>query len=312
MMKKACRIVVVGILTLLMSARGHAIGIAMRFVDVTLENVDPGANFNLRVIRNLPLIIINQDAHNDIDIQVETQVPQEKEMKEGYEPIPDPAWIKALPDRYHLGPKASASSDVVVQIPDDPKLIGRHFEAIIWVHTVEKAKPGQGHGVVFQAGLRSRFRLSIGTMGPASLQLEKKLKKLATLNTNFSISPDNLFVLGVPVGTSVDLKTLKKVSLKVINESDDPVKLKLAAIAPDENIIPQSSYEYAPDPKWLTASPDVVSVAGNSIKEIKLNVTIPNKPEYHNKKYMFLLRTTLAGEDLPLTYNNMIYISTVP
>jgi hypothetical protein len=81
MMKKTCRVAVVGILILLMSARVYALGIAMRFVDVTLENVDPGATFNLRLIRNLPLIIINQDDQEAIDIQVETQVPQAKDMK---------------------------------------------------------------------------------------------------------------------------------------------------------------------------------------------------------------------------------------
>jgi hypothetical protein len=284
----------------------------MRFVDVTLENVELGASFNLRVIRNLPLIVINQDDQNDADIAVETRVPDLKEMKEGYEPIPDPSWIRAVPDRFHLGPKASASADVVVDVPNDPKLMGHHYEAIVWVHTVAKNKVLSGGGVMFQAGLRSRFRMSIGTMGPASLQREKALKKLATINTNFSINPDNLFVQNVALGTVVDLKTVKNASLKAVNQSDDPVKLKLVSVEADQNITPQSGYEYAPDPQWLTLAPKVLNVPGNSIKEAKLSVNIPNKPEFHNKKYMFLVRTTLADESLPLAYNNMVYITTEP
>jgi hypothetical protein len=290
----------------------YAIGVGMRFVDITVENVSPGASFNLRQIRNLPLIVTNQDDVNDTDVAVEVVSPNPNEMKEGYEPIPDPAWIKVLPDRYHLGPKASASSDILVQVPDDPKLIGHHYEAIIWVHTDPKKKIAQGVGMVIQTGLRSRFRMSIGTLGPASLQREKDLKKLATINTNFSISPDNLFVQGVPLGKPVDLKSLKKASLKVINEADDPIKLKLVSIAFDENLVPQAGYVYAPDPTWLTVSPEIVETGGNTIKEMKLTVQIPDKPEYRNKKYMFLVRTTLAGESLPLAYNNMVYITTEP
>jgi hypothetical protein len=296
----------------LMPGSAQALGLSMRFVDITLENVEPGTTANLRVIRNLPLVLANQDAVHGTDVVVESVVPDAHEMKDGYEPIPDPTWIQIVPNRFHLGPKASASSDVIVQIPNDPKLMGKHYEAIIWAHTDPRKNAAPGTGVLIQAGLRSRIRISIGTMGPAALQKEKALKKLATINTNFSINPDNTFAQDVAVGTKVDLKASKKISLKIVNQSDDPIKLKLAAIQPDENIMPQSGYAYAPDPKWLTVSPGTVTVEGNAIKEIKLNVSIPDKPEYHGKKYMFLIRTTLADESLPLAYNNMVYISTLP
>lgn len=290
----------------------YPLGIAMRFVDITLENVEPGASFNLRVIRNLPMVVINLDGTQGTDVVVESVVPEAKEMKEGYEPIPDPTWIRVLPNRFHLGPKASASSDVVITIPNDPKLIGRHFEAILWAHTDPKASANQGTSMLIQAGLRSRLRMSIGGMGPAALQREKALKKLATINTNFSINPDNIFVQDVPVGSEVDLKDVSKAALKIVNQSDDPVKLRLDSIISDENIQPQSGYVYTPDAKWMKVTPTVITVPGNAIKEVRLKVTIPDKPDYRGKKYMFLVRTTLADESLPLAYNNMIYISTKP
>jgi hypothetical protein len=310
-MKKISALILAGMM-IAMPDHASALGLSMRFVDITLENVELGANFNLRVIRNLPLVVANQSTTHPTDVVIESTLPEGHEMKEGYEPIPDPSWIQIVPNRFTLGPKASASSDVVVQIPNDPKLLGRHFEAIIWAHTDPKKNAAQGTGVLIQAGLRSRIRLSIGGMGPAALQKEKALKKLATINTNFSINPDNLFVQDIAVGSKVDLKAAKKGSLKIVNQSDDPVKLKLTPIVPDENIMPQSGYVYAPDPKWLTLSPEVASVEGNSIKEVKLQVSIPNKAEFRGKKYMFLVRTTLADESLPLAYNNMIYVSTQP
>src|SRR4051794_37952756 len=119
--------------SLLFSALGPApvfgaVAIAMRFVDITLENVPPGAAFSIRSLKNLPLVLVNQDDRAEgIDIGIEINVPEKNEMKEGYEPIPDPSWIRVTPNSYHLGPKASASSDVLINIPDDKALIGKHY-----------------------------------------------------------------------------------------------------------------------------------------------------------------------------------------
>src|SRR5258708_768215 len=290
----------------------YSIGLALRFVDITLENVDPGSSFNLRVARNLPLVVINQDEERDAEIVVEVVPPQAKEMKDGYEPIPDPSWVRVVPNRFKLGPKASASADVLVDIPTDRRHVGHHYEVIIWVHTDQRNRVLMKNGVIYQVGLRSRLRISIGTPGPAALQREKLLKKLAEINVNFSVNPDNIYVQNVGIGKTVDLKPEKKTSLKVVNQADDAVKLKLTSISADENISPQSGYEYAPDPKWLVILPETVAVAGNTIKEVKMQLTVPNKPEYRSKKYAFLIRTTLSDESLPLAYNNMVYVTTEP
>src|SRR5207302_8225974 len=96
--------------SLLVPSGLYAKGMALRFVDVVLERVAPGTSVNLRVFKNLPLVVLNND-DEDMDVAVEVVIPDAKEMKEGYEPIPDPTWIKIIPERYHLGPRASASSD---------------------------------------------------------------------------------------------------------------------------------------------------------------------------------------------------------
>ncbi len=306
------RVVPLAIIVMLQSLPAGAMGLALRFVDVTLEKVPLGTSFNMRVLKNLPLVVSNLDDTEGTDVVVESVLPQLREMKESYEPIPDPTWIKVIPNRFHLGPKASASADVLVTIPNDPKLVGHHFEGILFAHTEQRNRRLNAHGVVFQTGLRTRFRMSIETLGPASLQKEKALKKLATINTNFSVSPDNLFVQSVPVGKPFDLKLEKRASFKIINQADDPVELKIGPIPPDPLISPQAGYKDVPDYKWLTVTPNVIKVAGNAIKEIKLRINIPDKPEYKNQKYMFVLQTTLIDESLPLAYDNMLYVTTEP
>lgn len=288
------------------------LGIALKFVDITLEKVEPGVSFNLRTLKNLPLVVVNQDTESPTDILVECVIPDGTEMKDGYEKIPNPAWVQIVPNRFRLGPKASAAADVLVTIPNDPKLVGHHYEAIIWAHT-ETRNRAAASGIVFEAGLRSRLRMSIGTMGPASLQREKALKKLATINTNFSITPDNLFIADpIEVGHAINLKTERHASIKVINQSDDPVALHIAAAPADPNNAPQAGYADAPDYKWLDVQPQNIQLDGNSIKQIQLTVNVPDKPEFKNKKYMFIVQTSLADQSLPLAYNNMVYVTTAP
>jgi hypothetical protein len=297
---------------LFVGVRAYAIGLAMRFSDVTLENVPPGTVMNLRTEKYLPLVIQNQDDSDSVDVVIEPVSPESTELKESYEPIPDPTWIRTVPNRFHLGPKASASADVILQVPDDPKLIGHHYEVVLWVHSDTKNKVRPEGGVLFQVALRSRFRISVGTVGPAALQREKAQKKLATINANFSVNPDNIFVQNVPLGKEVDLKAVRKASLKVVNQSDDPIDLRFHTVEGDPNISPQAGYSYAPDFRWLKISPEKFHVDGNSIKDLKLSLSIPNLPANHNKKYMFLVQTTLSDQSLPLVYYNMVYVTTEP
>ena len=128
--------------------------------------------------------------------------------------FPDPNWVKNIsrPFSSWSWSKPARAADVMVTIPNDAKLIGHHYECIIWTHTEQRQNTTRG-GVTFQTGLRNRLRMSIGTLGPASLQREKALKKLAEINVNFSISPDSLFVNNAALGNPLELKRDKHATL---------------------------------------------------------------------------------------------------
>ena len=53
---------------------------------------------------------------------IESQVPAPKELFAEYEAVPDPTWMEINPPRYRLGPGEVGFSDLVIRVPDDPKL----------------------------------------------------------------------------------------------------------------------------------------------------------------------------------------------
>ena len=81
-----------------------------------------------------------------------------KDVKAGYEPIPDPTWLKVVPEKFHLEKGGRGSGELVISVPKDKSLIGRHFEAAVHARTV-------GSGFL-AAGVLHTVCLSIGAPAP--------------------------------------------------------------------------------------------------------------------------------------------------
>jgi hypothetical protein len=258
------------------------IGLMTRFADVVLENLKPGS-YNLRVLKNLPYVVTNP---GDLRIDVVVEILAPNSLMDGYEPIPDPNWIQILPNRFTLDPAQNHFSDIVLNIPDDPAYVGRHFQATIWAHTA-------GVGMV-AAGMNSRLRFSIGTMGPDALQREKKKKAMLTLD--FDLKPETLNVIDATVGGEFNLKTERRQSLKLTNRADDPLKVKLTSIKWDDSFTRPAGYEAAPDPAWLKLKPEVQTIKPLTIGEFVPTLKIPKDPALKGKKFVFLVKAEVVAE----------------
>src|SRR3989339_1621939 len=104
----------------LLLVRQSYAGVTAIFGDFILENLPIGESLNLRALKSVPFIIVNK-GDVPVDGTIEVMVPTQKKLKEGYEPIPDPEWIKVVPNKMRLGPGERGVSDVIINIPNDPK-----------------------------------------------------------------------------------------------------------------------------------------------------------------------------------------------
>ncbi len=271
------------------------IGIMTRFGDIVLENMKPGV-YNLRQLKNLPYVVTNP-GQAKVEVLVDVVVPDK--TQEGYEPIPDPSWVQVVPNQFVLEPGQNHFSDVVLTVPEDPKYQGRHFQATLWAHTV-----GTGFTA---AGVNSRLRFSVGTVGPEALQREKKRKAMLTLD--FDLKPETVRVR-VPAGRAADLKALARASLKLTNRAEDPLKVRVISLPWQPQFSLPADYEPAPDPAWLTLGPETALVKGLTIGEFVPTVRIPAGPEHAGKNYAFLVKAEVVAEkSVPVEVYSRILVS---
>lgn len=283
------------------STLNHArnIGLSTRFSDVILENLGIGASYNISQIKNLPLTVISNSS-DETEVQVAVEAPTKEELKEGYEPIPDPTWVRVIPDRYRLAAGARQLSDILINIPDDPKLIGRHFQVMFWAHTLETGFLG--------VGVRVRVRFSVGSRAPETLRAEMLKKRM--LDLNFRLEPVSLGAGEVRLGKTIDLRKEKNVTVKLVNTGSTKLKLKVESANFIEPQRPPQGYEALPDPKWLEVEPKILDSKPDTIVPLKIRIKIPEDEKYRDKKYAGLINVGLVGEEIPVNVYSQILMTT--
>ncbi len=292
------KLMIISIWLLAASALAFAgIGILARFADdVILENLEVGRSYNLREKGNLPYHVTNAGSA-PVDVLIEVIIPGEKRLKANYEPIPDPGWVRVVPNKFRLDPGESGVSEIIITIPDKEEYIGRNFQTYLHAHTV-------GTGFM-AAGAGHRLRFSTG-VGPDTLAAEKKKKKMMDLNLDFR--PGSIYLDGVEPGKK--FKPDKTKRIKLINWAGSPIKVKLQSVDYERRFKMPPGYETAPDPSWLMIKPDVIKLKGNEIRELKCYFNIPDEDEYYGKKYGFLIKADIVDADIVLELYSRIYLAT--
>ncbi len=262
------------------AAQAHAkIGIGTQFTDAVMENLEIGQSYNLRELRGVPYSVKNVgDA--GVDIVVEVMIPVPKEMKENYEPIPDPNWIQLVPSQYFVPPGGTAFSDIIISIPNDPQLVGRHYQAFLWAHT-------KGTGML-GTGVKSRVRFSVGP-GPDTLAEEKRKKAMVSLN--YDIWPSAMYVNKAEPGKKYNVKKKENQSFRVTNRSEKPVELVLKAVPWDKRTPAPHGYEPLDNTDWIQLKPSRLKIKPFRVQEVKLLMNVPKK--FKGQKKAFIIQATL-------------------
>lgn len=130
----------------------EAAGLSTGFSEVMLENLELGKVYSTKEVAGLPLAVVNT-GDEAVDLKIELLLPQESELKEGFEPIPDLSWVKLEAIEFKgVEPQDAATTDVIISIPDDKKYQGKKYQVFIWSHTV---------GRMIGVGLKSKLLFTI-------------------------------------------------------------------------------------------------------------------------------------------------------
>lgn len=265
-------------LCLLGAARAEAvIGLSSQFVNVAMENLEPGKSYNLLELRGLPYTVKNRgDA--PVEVQLEVLPPTTGELMAPYEPILDPTWMSLSPTRMRLAPGEPGFSALTIHVPDDPKLIGRHFQGEVWAHTM-------GTGLL-AAGVKSHIRFSIGK-GPETLESEARDKAMVSLN--YELWPAALYVMKAKVGP-YDAAKEEGRQFVMTNRAEEALEL-VATPVPWVRLTRPPGYETPDDVSWVSVEPGTIKVDPIGIERVRLKMDVPEK--YRGKKLAFLIQLSL-------------------
>lgn len=250
---------------LALAARAR-VGLSTQFFDVAVEGLEPGGVYSLRELRGAPYAVKNR---GDKSVEVALEVAPWVAPEAPYEPIPDLSWIELTPDRLRVEPGRLGLSDVVIRIPEDPALVGRHFSVAVVARTLKTGLIG--------AGVKSRLRFSLGP-GPRTL--------------DFALTPAELSLSRAKTGAVYDSAREGR-RMTLANKTNVELRLRLEAVAWDQDRAPPpGGWETPSDPAWALLEPAAVTVGAFGAVEVRLLV-VDAPASLKGKKAAFLVLTRL-------------------
>ncbi|MBI5554656.1 MAG: hypothetical protein HY920_02225 [Elusimicrobia bacterium] len=278
-----------------------ATGLTGSFGEVLIENLKIGCSFSTRDKANLPYVVTNAGPNN-IDVGIDVISPLPKNLKPGYEPITDLSWIKLEKKSFILKPQEQGSTDIVFNIPDDEKLLGRKFQAVIYPYTFDG---------MLKIGVNSNILFTIDTeKGPYPTYLNPKdFKDKQT----FEVAPLDIYVEDVPLGKKVDLEKKYGLVFKITNTTDLQCKYYMNTIKVQDQLSVatlKEGYLDTPDPNILSFESIELVVNPKETKKMNLYLHFPKNKKYAGKKYMFLIPVVLGYQEVPVIRYAYLYVTT--
>lgn len=303
-MKKVYMVMAIGLFISLFLGTAGDVFAKMRlqstFGEVVMENLRLGETYNTREMVNLPLMVTNYSDEKLI-IKLTVKKPQPGELREGYEAIPDIDWIELSTNRMEIEPGGHGAADVIIHVPNGEQYAKKRYQVLI-------QSIGAGKGSI-SLGIEHRLLFSIAPTEAQVKKDERKVKLLA--NLNYTVLPPKIMLYNFKLGKKQDLAELTGKTFKIINPNDEDYRYRVSSMAIEKSKVKSSpGYEDCPDPSFLTFSESEVDIPGNTVKIVKVFLNIPDKKEYRGKKYMFLIRTELLGQEIPVGQYNRVYVAT--
>ncbi|MBU1077401.1 MAG: hypothetical protein KKH98_08925 [Spirochaetes bacterium] len=274
-------------------------GLKTSFAEVLLENLHIGKSYNIGKIANFPIEVFNTSPKR-IQLTIKPVMPDK--VKSGFEPIPDLGWITLSKTDFILDPDGSAKSDIIITIPDNKKYLGGKYEVNI---LSSGSKLGRKGMFGFEAALRSRLLFTV---------YKDKIDDTGVLdkqvNLNFDVLPLKSVVSNIITGVRTDLAE-KGVILSIRNNNTDSFEYEIESLPIKDTVssIPDD-YIPCPDPQLLSFSDVNIKVGPKQTKYVKMYLDFPDKDDYRNKKYMFIVSMRVRNKSITGNRYIRVYVQT--
>jgi hypothetical protein len=214
------------------------------------------------------------EVNNDSDVMLTIQVEPVKPEAPigGYESIPSAAWVKISP-------------------------------VDIFAHTSENDTRIAFMNV--KLGLKGRLLFTI-----APVLIKPSSQQPASVNLNFKITPERFEVSNVSLGEKKEVLTYKQTSAEIENFGSAPLDISVESLHPAAVGVENEKYAPCPDPKFLTFERNQITVPGKSKAFLKMWLEIPDRPEYRDKQYLFLVSVANAGSQMSGRRHVRLYVKT--
>ncbi|PCI33790.1 MAG: hypothetical protein COB53_12020 [Elusimicrobia bacterium] len=273
----------IGILLLAAFPTHAAIGLTSSLMDIVLEDIEPGKDFNILKESGNPYLLTNR-GNAPILVRVEVLRPRADELKPGYEPIPDARWISAEPNLLNIKSSSRMPSSLVIRVPDDSRLAGRHFMAVVWSHSVSRS--------LISVGVKSYIRFSTGS----GLQVKETKRAVRAEDLHgFTLRPSVVAIRKARAGR-YDPKRKEKLFFELTNRSDATRLVSLHAQPWTGAKLPKG-FSAATDLGWVRFSPSSVKIKPGKTKRVRIKLRIPKN--LRGKKIAFFIETRSDASDEP-------------
>jgi hypothetical protein len=273
--------------------------LSTNYADMTVDNLKPGGVYNLTEVANFPMWV-GYRGDDAMDVMIEPMAPLANDLKQGYQPIPDPSWIGVSKNRLSLLPDESENLDVTISIPNDARYLGKKYQAYLYVASVQP--DGTQGGLAVLLALKGRILFSIASAPATEEELIELKKKKVRATQGVIITPER-FETNIPkIGVKANVTEYEP--LKLINSSREKVALTLEAVEPDASGISLPRGFEKGGLKDITFSKTKMTMKPDSIENITVSLQATKKEA---KKLFYAVKVGMKSETMNVVKFVRIY-----
>jgi len=278
-----------------------AVALSSVFSMIRLENLVPGESYNTRELVNMPYVLTNKGAFPVVG-SLTVIVPVKGMLIKGYENIPDASWIELGENRISLNPGEAISVDIIITVPDEEQYYNKRYQA-----GIEATARDVGGNIA--AGLVSKVCITTVMSKEQAAKVERKKAILA--NLNYQTLPSKFVLRGVKPGKEYEIGETFGKSFKIVNMNDATYTFRMESMNSETSGLPlERGCENTPDVGWLWFEKSEIKISDNTIRKAKIFLKIPKRKEYYGKKYQLFIKTSLLGQEIPISVYTFVYVFT--